>query len=248
VLHGTRNLTPDEQAQLLANQVYEDAFDANPGGRGWDVQARLLTNGVAKAAYIIPVVGYVILYSDYFSSLFHFAALSPAHWVVLSPRMRLYLIYYGSLLLLLAYVAYLLTAPSLLKDKTSRSQFVSEVLSTNDHSTTEVVLRESIERVKAVRPGYLAKDKDDRLSAFLRNMIDRQAHFTFTPHNANAIPNALHFYYNWKNRSEGVAQAVIYLVIVASYLMLLAPALDIFSQVVQVTYHSLAWWIREGGN
>ncbi|SEP45375.1 hypothetical protein SAMN02990966_06500 [Rhodospirillales bacterium URHD0017] len=225
---------------MTSQQVaYDDAFCASSVWWGWHLLANLLTKAFARALYVIPFAGYVILYSDYFSKLFHFPVLGPSGHSFLPVMLRLHLIYYGSLLLLLAYISYQLAVPTLLRNKTSVHQFVSEVLSTKNYSVAQAALQENIDHLEAVEMHGLSDKERAELESFVTNMKARLSNITFNDDNPNTIPNALHFYYKWKNRTRQLRATIILIITGIGYSCLLLPALDIFQQVVRMTYRSL---------
>ena len=64
-------MTNSKISRNLAEQAYDYAFTLNRSAPQWwrfrwDTLQTLLTNGIAKVALIIPIAGYIILYSDYF--------------------------------------------------------------------------------------------------------------------------------------------------------------------------------------
>ena len=67
----------------------------------WSTLGAMLSNTIGRALYVVPVAGYLILYSDYFRRLFRFSVLSG--WGFLTFIERIDMIYYCSLTLLFAF-------------------------------------------------------------------------------------------------------------------------------------------------
>jgi hypothetical protein len=59
----------------------------------WTAIGSLLGSNMSRVIYALPIAGYVILYSDYFQTLFKFNSLT--HRGVLTFSQRVDLIYYG---------------------------------------------------------------------------------------------------------------------------------------------------------
>ena len=75
----------------------------------WSFLSVMLDNAVARVIYVIPIAGYLILYSDYFEKLFTFSTLHRSG--CLTTIQRLDMTYYGSIALLVAYLLYRCCVP-----------------------------------------------------------------------------------------------------------------------------------------
>jgi hypothetical protein len=230
MLPPTKPMTKEEIQALKANLAYSYAFGDSPGswsGIGW-----LLTNGVAKVAYLIPVAGYFVLYSDYFQGLAQFSVLSPAKGF-LTFKERAHLLYFGSLMLLFVYAIYYGITPKPIRNKTSLHQFVTDVLSSRDHGTVRQVLSESISHLESIEMQALSEPERAKLEHLLRDMKMIDAQPTFMVSLETAIAESLRFYYNWKTNTDPKGADVVLFFTFISYGMLLAPAVDLFARIMQ---------------
>src|ERR1700738_2516531 len=103
----------------------------------WTALGSLLSSSTSRVIYTLPVAGYVILYSDYFSSLHMFSTLTHGGFLTFSQRINSF--YYGSLLLLLAYGLWWASSPRLLRGKKDLQHFVSDIVVARDRSTVVVI-------------------------------------------------------------------------------------------------------------
>ena len=139
-------MTNSKTSLDLAEQAYDYAFTLNRSAPQWwrfrwDTLQTLLTNGIAKVAYIIPIAGYIILYSDYFHSLFAYPKAFSTGFLNIEQRATL--AYIGAIFLLLAYGLYFSGCPWLIRGKRNVHQFVGDILSTNYYATVQKVLEVS---------------------------------------------------------------------------------------------------------
>jgi hypothetical protein len=105
----------------------------------WTDLGSLLSSSTSRVIYTLPVVGYVILYSDYFQSLHKFSTLPHGGFLTFSARVSLF--YYGALVLLVAYGLWWRFSPPLLRGKRDLQHFVSDIVVARDRSTVVVIAR-----------------------------------------------------------------------------------------------------------
>jgi hypothetical protein len=105
----------------------------------WTTLGSMLGSSTSRAIYVLPVAGYVILYSDYFQSLHKFSTLTHGGFLTFSERVSLF--YYGSLVLLVAYGLWWLFSPPLLRGKRDLQHFVSDIVVARARSTVVEVAR-----------------------------------------------------------------------------------------------------------
>lgn len=186
-----------------AEQAYDYAFTLNRSAPQWyrfrwDTLHLLLTNGIAKVALIIPIAGYVILYSEFFRNLFKYtSALSVG---LLNIEQRATFSYLGALILLMGYCMYWIGCPWLLRGKRNVHRFVGDVLFTNDYATLQKTLEESQIYLKDIDVGSLPEARRELLHAIRH----QTTFFQGSPPNLggevhSAIPRMLRFYYNRQN-------------------------------------------------
>ena len=207
----------------------------------WTVLGTLLNGGLARGAYLLPVAGYIILYSDYFQPLFTFSALSPS-FGFLTFLQRLNLLYYGSVILLVAYAFYFLFAPPLLRNKKSLVHFVSDIITSRDSPVVARVMNAVAAYIIRLRPFEglehdLAKEILEQLA--LRSVPDAEVTQFSSFQFETDIPEILRFYYNWKNLSQPAIRAFIFVVAILGWALLLIPAFELFVRVFGTTIHHL---------
>jgi len=193
----------------------------------WSSLGSLLTNYTARAIYALPIAGYLILYSDYFQSLFRFTVLSPSRGF-LSFIVRINLIYHGSLFLLAAYVLFLLFSPRLLQYKKDRQHFVSDIIVSRDRSVVAQIaslVRQQLTPLPAAQSEPL-KDLL-RLTTIRANSLGANA-----GEYEDDIPRVLILYFNWQNFRRPKLRVLIFCLTSVGYLMLILPAFDLFLQVI----------------
>jgi hypothetical protein len=141
----------------------------------WSTLGLLLSNTTARVIYALPAAGYVILYSDYFQTLFHFSSISVTSWGFLTFTLRIDLIYFGSLILLVAFGLYWLCSPRLLRGRRDEYHFVSDiVVSRNKRTVLEITKSAPFKNGSTSKMSRLAADEAykrdfDRACDLIRN-------------------------------------------------------------------------------
>lgn len=228
IVEGYRTLArPRPSGRRALN--YDNTANLSP--ISWSLLATLLTNAVAKAIYVIPVAGYVILYSNYFKQHFDFAVTGGIGLLTFSQR--IYMAYYGSLLLLAAYVIYYVAVPRLLRFKTSLYQFVSEIPD-DDTPTWREATAACLVFLKQAGVAGLTDPEGIKLRRLTDNMkaVDDRIDVVKDPN----VAFVLRFYFNWQNEERPDFRYGLFILSVAGYLLLLLPALDLFIRVLTSTF------------
>ncbi len=134
-------LVPSENLSSWGAKMFGDILKSIKRGLQptWTSLGSLLGSSTSRVIYTLPLAGYVILYSDYFLSLFKFSSLTSGGFLTFSQRADL--IYYGSLILLLAYGLWWVFSPRLLRGKRDLHQFVSDIVVARDRSTIIEIVR-----------------------------------------------------------------------------------------------------------
>lgn len=203
----------------------------------WSTLGTLLNNGVARTIYVIPFAGYVLLYSDFFNSIFSFSILHS--WGFLTFFQRLSMIYFGSCLLLLAYLLYLLFSPTLLRGKATPQDFVSAICGAHDFITMRYVMRDTSRFLNRI-PKQVSEYSKDRLDEFSAELFATlTSKQRYDKEFQNPFPSILHFYYNYQNRERPFWRATIFACAFALYILLILPAIDLFVRVVGTSVHHL---------
>lgn len=205
----------------------------------WTALGSLLSSGTSRAIYTLPLAGYVILYSDYFQSLFKFSSLSSGGFLTFSQRADL--IYYGSFILLIAYGLWWVSSPRLLRGKRDLQHFVSDIVVARDRSTVIKIIQsppytpdQTTIFAKALSPHDLqdfqiiARDAKARGPA-LGDGAGEYEH---------RIPTALGFYFRWQNSTQPVLRTFIgCLALIGFFFVVFLPSLDLLVRVLGTHYH-----------
>lgn len=214
-----------------------DSDEQNRSIVSWSSIAVLLDNVIARAVYVVPVAGYVILYSDFFQGLFRYSILPSNGFLTFLQRVSF--AYYGSIMLLVAFVFYRIFAPRLLRNRRDIQHFVSDIINAQDSATLHYILgmidsylKPYEQELGMKQPDHLADIQTRRLRDLLGQALSRGHHPDPTLHNAASI---LHFYYNWQNKTHETWRIAIFSLAIAGYGLLALPALDLFWRVIITT-------------
>jgi len=196
----------------------------------WSRLGVLLENGVARSVYVVPLAGYVILYSDFFNRIFSFSILSS--WGFLTFFQRVSMLYFGSCLLLFSYVLYLVFSPTLLRGQATPQAFVNTICASHDSITMRFIMRETLKFLdRAIK--HESEYGQKRLKEFsdeIREFVINKKRYDTEFH--NPFPSFLHFYYNYQNRARPFWRIAIFVCAIFSYALLALPAIDLFARVV----------------
>jgi hypothetical protein len=200
----------------------------------WSSLGAMLTNYTARAIYALPIAGYIILYSDYFQTLFKFTVLSSS-WGFLSFISRINMIYHGSLILLLAYGLFWWYSPPLLQNKRDRQHFVTDIVVSRDRSTVLHIVRSSTQYLEP-----LPFPRGEALEALLDIMKRRTTQIgSNAGEYEDIIPSILTFYYNWQNFTRPKLRTLIFCLTGIGYILLILPAFDLFLRVLSTDVRTL---------
>ena len=197
----------------------------------WSSLSSWLNNGVSRAIYIIPVAGYVILYSDFFEHLFAFEKqLGPRAWMTTYGRVTM--AYFGSLALLLGWVLYRIFSPHMVRTSKDVTEFVRSVIETRDMGTARQAARQINAFTEVILP---ATYHNASLSWFnsLKASIDQILGSVDDAFNWNSAIQLLRGYYHWQNASVPTMRAIIWVLVFLGYGLLAIPSIDLFTRVVR---------------
>jgi hypothetical protein len=204
----------------------------------WASLDQALSNYAARAIYVLPIAGYIVLYSDYFQQLFKFTTLSRS-WGFLTFSSRSNLLYHGSLVLLLAYVLFWYFCPILLRNTGDRYKFVTDIVTARERSTVLHISRqlrcylssapESGDGTRAKAIFEYIKQRGEQLADGAGEYEDR-------------IPAILSCYYNWQNFTRPYLRTVIFVLTGIGYTLVALPAVDLFLRVLQTDARKLFGW------
>jgi hypothetical protein len=201
----------------------------------------MLSNNVARAIYVLPIAGYVILYSDYFQfSVFKFSALSS--WGFLSFMGRIYLTYYGSVVLLIAFILYWFYSPPLLRNKRDLQHFSSDIIVSRDSSTVHRIIPPTIKYIEGLL-STATKDEPNRVrwERLVEVMQRRGSHIgSAAGEYESDIPNILAAYYDWQNSRMPRLRIFIFILTCSAYLLLILPPFELFLRVLHTSILALA--------
>jgi hypothetical protein len=206
----------------------------------WSSLGAVLSTHTARAIYVVPVAGYVILYSDFFERLFKFSALSSS-WGFLTFTSRINMIYYGSVTLLLAFGLFWAFSPYLLRNRSDRIGFVADLVVSRDSSTVHQANRAAHAYLRPQpidRP--LTDDQQNALRSLLSCMNRGDRLGEAAGEFENLIPRILVFYYNWQNFRLPLLRTFIFIFALVGYALLLLPSLDLFLRVFGTSLEHLA--------
>jgi hypothetical protein len=209
----------------------------------WSTLGLLLSNTTARVIYALPVAGYVILYSDYFQTLFHFSSISVTSWGFLTFTQRIRLIYFGSWILLIAFGLYWRYAPRLLRGRRDEFHFVSDVVISRNRATVLEITRSA--PFKNVATPRMANDEAYK-GDFDRACDIIQRAGTNLGTNAGEyedhIPVLLSVYYRYQDLTALPLRWLVSVLTMIGYISVLAlPSLDLLLRVLGTEYHHLIW-------
>jgi len=205
----------------------------------WSSLGAMLTNNTARAIYAVPAAGFIILYSDYFQTLFKLSV-DPTSWGFLTFSTRIKMIYFGSIILLIAFGLFRILAPPLLRNRRDRQHFVSDIIVSRDSSTVHRIIPPTIEYLDRLLPTEKDETKRVRWQA-LSDLMKRRS--TDIGRNAgefeNDIPNILATYYDWQNVRKPNLRSLIFCLTCIGYLLLILPSFDLFLRVLGTSLRDL---------
>jgi hypothetical protein len=201
----------------------------------WSILGALLRNNTARVLYVVPFAGYIILYSDYFEQLFRFSHLH--RWGFLTFGARVDLIYYGSLVLLVAFAFFWFFAPPLLRGRQDRTQFVSDHTLARDAGTVAKAAREAFSYLGPYLDAQTSLNEEDRSTLAALRMTMSRGHRLgrSAGEYEDLIPRMLIFYFNWQNYGRPWIRALVFCLTIVGYSMLLLPSIDLFLRVTGTT-------------
>ena len=197
----------------------------------------MLSTTTARVLYVLPFAGYFIVYSDFFASRFDFS-ISHSSCGFFSFTSRLNMIYYGSVLLLIAFGLYHFS-PRLLRGKKDLQHFVSDIAVARDQSSVRLANAEAQEYLdKYLQLKGQSKDDIPQLEG-LRHHMNRDNLGENAGEYESLIPQILIFYFNWQNFRFPGFRTCVFCLTILGYLFLGLPALDLFFRVSCATANHL---------
>jgi hypothetical protein len=221
------------KSQVSGKRAHDYIFSADHGTvpYRWSLLGQLLNTGVAKATYTIPVAGYIILYSDYFHTLFSYSKTLPSGGF-LSSDQRLHMTYFGSVILLAAYGFYYWLSPPLLRNRKNPYDFVNDILVTHDYSTVLKIIRDC-QRYLDSLDFSAVDDSTNNLRQFREHLKTfSQSTFNLGGEVHNAIARVLRFYYNWQDEKLPEVRWPLGIATTIGYALVLLPAFDLLLRVM----------------
>jgi hypothetical protein len=203
----------------------------------WSILGAMLSNTTARVLYVLPFAGYFILYSDFFERHFEYS-IRHSRWGFLTFTSRINMIYYGSVILLVAFGLYRFFSPPLLRGKRDLQHFVSDIVVARDRSTVRLANHEAREFLQAYldkEPTDLSKDDKGNLEGLLTNCMKRDKLGDNAGEYESLIPQILIFYFNWQNFRFPAFRTFVFCCTLIGYVLLGLPALDLFIRVSHTT-------------
>ena len=144
------------------------------------------------------------------------------------------MLYWGSLLILLAYLTYHLFVPPLLRGKNNLHEFVSSITAAHDSTVVMVTLlmiRKYLRRIPIdnIVQGYPRQRGEQLLEFTKRTRLSSELSDSDYTH---GVPRALAFYYNWQNFERPIPRYLIFAVGFIGSVLVLLPAVDLFCRIV----------------
>jgi hypothetical protein len=177
--------------------------------------------------YILPVAGFVILYSDYVRPFFELSMLPSYGFLTFLQRVNL--LYFGSLLVLAAYGIYRVASSPLLRSRRDLQHFITDVVNAQDTATVSFVLKKSAHFIEALKVNDLPE------AAPLRDIVAqsrRDLAVLSHPKLAQYVPRWLRFFYNWQNHRAPPLRVLTFCLAIGGYALLALPAVDLFFRIV----------------
>lgn len=206
----------------------------------WTTLGSMLGSTTSRAIYVLPVAGYVILYSDYFQSLHKFSTLTHGGFLTFSERVSLF--YYGSLVLLLAYGLWWGLSPRLLRRKRDLQHFVSDIVVARARSTVVEIARSPpfTPEARAIFAKTLNAEDQKVFDGIAQSMyLNWHRLGDGAGEYEHHIPTALGFYFTWQNATRPIARAIVGVVAFFGFSLVLLPSIDLLYRVLSTHYHLL---------
>jgi hypothetical protein len=204
----------------------------------WTTLGSLLSSSTSRVIYTLPVAGYVILYSDYFQSLFKFSSLTSGGFLTFSLRADFF--YYGSLILLFAYGLWWVSSPRLLRGKRDLQHFVSDIVVARDRSTVIQIARSApyTPNESAIFAKTLTVEDQTAFEHVASEVKSRGVGLgDGAGEYEHRIPTALGFYFKWQNATRPILRAFIGGLALLGFFLVLLPSLDLLVRVLDTHYH-----------
>ena len=205
----------------------------------WTTIGSLLSSNISRVIYALPIAGYVILYSDYFQSLFKFTSLTHGGFLTFSQRVDM--IYYGSLLLLIAFGLWWGCSPRLLRGKRDLQHFVSDIVVARDRSTASKAFKSVpfTPKESAIFAQRLSAEEVTIFKDISKEVTDRGAQVGYNAGEYEyRVPTALGFYFVWQNVTRPFLRTFIScLALIGFFLVVVLPSLDLLIRVLVSHYH-----------
>ena len=207
----------------------------------WTALGTLLTNNTSRVIYSLPIAGYVILYSDYFQSLFKFSSVTSTSWGFLSFWQRINFIYVGSLGLLFALGCWWWFAPPLLRGKRNLQHFAGDIAAARDRSAVLEIAKsepftlhlDEVEKVIGKTHRHAFEQSVGAIELRAYKLGEGAGEWE------DRIPTMLGLYFLWQDVTKPFVRVFIAAVAYISYGFILLPAVDLFLRVLGTHYHRL---------
>jgi hypothetical protein len=191
--------------------------------------------------YVIPVVGYLLLFSNYVQDFFD-AHVNVGHLWSLTWRQNALLIYYGSIVLLFSYVIYLWRCPRALRQGDTRQSYVSKTVVALDANEVAAACFSIMLHFAGMNLDELANkytehpDKIGELKA-LRHTAGEHTTKPIKREDFNDwVPKTLMFYYNTQNYSRPLTRTMIGCILTIGYGMVSIPSVGVFFRILSASF------------
>ena len=144
--------------------------------------------------------------------------------------------YYGSLMLLTAYIIYFLAAPTLIRRTRNLQTFITEIIIAKDFNTIFFAAEHTLALLNRSYIDQLPERARFDLTNLTNSMTHWLASGTVRPNDFNdQVPTTLRIFYNWQNVSRKPLRIAIFFVALIAYGVLILPGVDLFLRVLQVS-------------
>ena len=212
----------------------------------WSIYTNYVDGWLPRAAVIVPIIGYVILFNDQITPFFSFSDLagSTQSFMNLGNLDRLRLIYFGLVFLGVSNFIYRMARPKALEKGNTESEYVKEAFETyssRDYTEIHYIIRSQYQKehgkVMMSNPEWESFSED---TDFVSHSIGETWPETSTWDASKAkygslLIDYIKHEYTLANRSN---QKWLFFVLVLStigYILLLVPSIDIFERVLRIS-------------
>jgi hypothetical protein len=196
----------------------------------WSTSSRFFHAKGSQIISLIPLFGYAILWSDAIDNLFSYSVQLGDGF--LPHRVRLYLLYFGSLFVFIGWFVYLLHCPREIKRHYERENFVNECITSADRGKAKIAMT-ILRRLKQLKEsGNLPIVIDDAvMNGLVEESIDKLTDAArpnwFSDQGREHMSVVLSAYYNLQDASFLGARRLTFAAYSVGVFSLLLPSFEV---------------------